>query len=340
MKQQLSNKEENNQNLQQQISNKDLLIKEKEENIKNLEKIIKDNEEQLKIKDQQITKNEENIKDLHQKLSNKDLSIKENEDKIKDLEKNKKDNEEKLTSKDQQITKNEDDIKDLQQKLTNKDLLINEKEEKIKDLEKIIKDNEEKLKIKDQQITQNEKDLKDLKEKHETKNSNTKEFLIQKANDLKTKATNYSFKNELKSDSYDISCSIGKDNACLFEHKVDGVNFIEKMKQSLLQQYEQINQMNNLLQNCKQIIADNIIPLIPLNKYDDQFEGNIRELFEGIKSVKDRYEEHYVNNSKLFIEFKDLELILVASALTFFKEDTVKLINGIAKDLDDFITNN
>ena len=114
------------------------------------------------------------------------------------------------------------------------------------------------LKIKDQRIIQNEKRHKTPKGTSWYKNRQTKEFLIQKANDMKFKANNYSFKNELTSENIDISCSIGTDNACKFEHKVNGVNFLEKMKGLLLQQLEQTKQINNLLQNSIEIIANKL----------------------------------------------------------------------------------
>lgn len=110
------------------------------------------------------------------------------------------------------------------------------------------------------------------------------------------------------------------------------------MKSSLLQQYDQVQQMNASLQHCRDILINSIIPLIPLNNFDDALIDNARELTEGLNSIKGLYEQHCVNNSQLFLEFDKLEKILMTSTLTFFKEKTVKLINSIAKDLDDFIT--
>ena len=75
-----------------------------------------------------------------------------------------------------------------------------------------------------------------------------------------------------------------------------------------------------------------------MNNVDDALRDNVRELIEGLNSIKGMYEQHCINNSQLFVEFDKLETILMASALTFFKEKTVKLINSIAKDLDDLIT--
>lgn len=45
-------------------------------------------------------------------------------------------------------------------------------------------------------------------------------------------------------------------------------------------------------------------------------------------------------NVKLFLLYDYLEMTLMASTLKFFKEETVNIINSIAKDFDDFMMTN